>query len=142
MGLTDSPYRSLQLLMKAKFTAYGDRLNKKNTFQWEMGKLNLPGSDSYDPQFPWVMKVRMDGELACEVYIYVEDGPISGHSEITCWEAAMRLCSVCVSLGIQDASRKRTGPSLYPEPWAGTVLHTGMGVVTTVTLESGRKQRN
>ena len=74
MGLTDSPYRSLQLLMKAKFTAYGDRLNKKNTFQWEMGKLNLPGSDSYDPQFPWVMKVRMDGELACEVYIYVNDG--------------------------------------------------------------------
>ena len=71
MELTDSPYRSLQLLTKAKFIAYGDRLNKKNPFQWQMVKLNLPGSDAYGPQFPWVMKVRPDGERACEVYIYV-----------------------------------------------------------------------
>ena len=60
--------------MKAKFIAYGEKLNRKNLFQWEMVKLNLPGSDSYNPQFPWVVKVRTDGELACEVYIYVNDG--------------------------------------------------------------------
>ena len=74
MGLTDSPYRSLQLLMKAKFIAYGDRMNKKNPFQWKIVKLNLPGSDSYDPHFPWVMKVRTDGELMREVYIYANAG--------------------------------------------------------------------
>ena len=53
----------------------------------------------------------------------------------------MRLCSVCVSLGIQDASRKRTGPSLYPGPWAGTVLHTSVGMVATVTIEKWQKTK-
>ena len=33
MGLTDSPYRSLQLMIKAKFIAYGDRLDAANPFQ-------------------------------------------------------------------------------------------------------------
>ena len=84
MGLTDSLYRSLQLLVKAKFIVYGYRLNKNNLFQWEMVKLNLPVSGSYNPHFQWVMKVRMDEELACEVSIYVDDGQICGHSEITC----------------------------------------------------------
>ena len=87
------------------------------------------------------MKVRTDGELACEVHIYANDGQICGHSEITCWEAAKRFCSMCVSLGIQDVSQKRTGPSLYPGPWAGTVLDIGMGVVATVTIEKWQKTK-
>ena len=74
MGLTDSPYRSLQLLMKAKFIPYVDILNKNNPFQWEAVKLNFPGSESYDPKLTWVMKVRTDGHLACKVYICVDDG--------------------------------------------------------------------
>ena len=109
MELANSPCRSLQLLMKAKFIAYGNRLNKKNLFQWEVAKLNLPGSETYDPKLPWVTKVRTDGNLGCEVYIYVDSGQIVGHTEFTCWEVAKRSCSVCVLLGIQDASRERTG---------------------------------
>ena len=32
--------------------------------------------------------------------------------------------STCKSLGIQDASRKRTENYLTPCPWSGTVVHT------------------
>ena len=87
------------------------------------------------------MKVRTDGNLVCKVYIYVNDGRICGHSELTCWEAAKRFCLVCVSLGIQDSSWKRTGPSLYPGPWSGTVVYMGIGAVATVTGEKWQKTR-
>ena len=74
MELANSPCRSLQLLMKAKFIAYGEKLNKNNPFQWEVMKLNLPGSEYYTPKLPWVTKVKTDGNLACEIYIYVNNG--------------------------------------------------------------------
>ena len=110
--------------MKLEFIAYGDRLNNMNPFQWKVVKFNLSGLTLYNPKSPWVMKVRRDGNLAFEVYIYLDDGQIVGHSELVCCEVARRFFSVCVLLGIQDASRKRTGPSLYPGPWSGTVVHT------------------
>ena len=142
MGLTDSPYRSLQLMIKAKFIAYGDRLDAANPFQWSEVKLNLPGSPNYDPTWPWVYKARLDGNLACEVYVYVDDGRITGWCRKVCWKAARRFCSICNSLGIQDASRKRTEPSQTPGPWAGTVVHTKDGVVATVTSEKWNKTKD
>ena len=43
MGLRDSPYRSLQMMIMAKFVAYGDRKDKKKPFRWKSVVLNLPG---------------------------------------------------------------------------------------------------
>ena len=34
-----------------------------------MMKLNLLGPEYYNPKLMWVMKVRRDGNMACEVYI-------------------------------------------------------------------------
>ena len=133
MGLTDSPYRSLQLMIKAKFLAYGDRTLVDNPFRWKIVKLNLPGSATYNAKLPWVMKLREDGQLACEVYVYVDDGRITGHNKVECWKATRQFCASLQKLGIQDASRKRTEPSLMPGPWAGTVVHTETEVVATVT---------
>ena len=133
MGLTDSPYRSLQLLIKAKHIAYENHKGEANPFKWASVRLNLPGSESYDPKLPWVMKVRSDGHLACEIYIYVDDGRITGWSREETWKAARWFCAICNSLGIQDAARKRTFPSRTQGPWAGTVVHTIDGVVMTVT---------
>ena len=48
---------------------------------------------------------------------------------------------MCVLLGIQDASLKRTGLSLYPVPWVRTVLHTGRGVVAMVTIEKWQETK-
>ena len=108
MGLTDSPYRSLQLLTHIKFIAYGYRNDALNPFQWSHAKLNTPGDKYYRTKLPWVMKVSSDGHLASEVFIYVDDVRIIAHSELACWKAAKIFCSICNSLGIQDASRKRT----------------------------------
>ena len=133
MGLRDSPYRSLQLMIKAKYFAYGDRHYHTNPFQWDAVLLNLPGDEGYDPSLPWVMKVRKDGHLACEVYIYVDDGRFTGWSKLECWKAVQRFSSILTFLGIQDAFRKRTEPLTRPGPWAGTVTITKGGVFATVS---------
>ena len=108
MGLIDSPYLSLQLMTHVKFIAYGERKDSLNPFQWSHAKLNLPGDESYTPKFPWVTKVSLYGHLASDVLIYVDEGRIIAHSELLCWQAEKRICSTFNSLGIQDASRKRT----------------------------------
>ena len=79
--------------------------------------LNLPGSEDYRPDLPWVMKVRFDGHLACEVFVYVDDGRITGFCQEICWVAARRMASVCTKRGVQDSFRKRTGPSTTPGPY-------------------------
>ena len=103
MSLADSPYQSLELLMKTKFIAYSNRLNRTNTFQWELTKLNFMGSDLYNSKLPWVIKVRTDGNLACEVYIYIEDGQIVRHLEFR------GFCSTCVLLGTKTPRGKKWG---------------------------------
>ena len=79
MGLIDSPYQSLQLLIHFKFIAYGERKDPLNPFQWIHAKLNLPGDKSYTSKLTWVMKVRLDCHLSSEVSVYVDDGGIISH---------------------------------------------------------------
>lgn len=108
------------MLLIAKVIAYGDHKDRSNPFHWEVVVLNLPDSWDYDPTLPWVYKLRWDKNLACEIYIYVDDGKTTGWSKLVCWSATRRFASVCSSLGIQDAARKRTEPSNTPGPWAGS----------------------
>jgi len=124
MGMKDSPYRSLQMMLVAKVLAYGDRSDPHNPLQWEKVLLNLPGSEHYDPRLPWVMKVRSDGKIACEIYIYVDDARVTGWCKFECWRSVRKFSCVLTRLGIQDATRKRTEPSRTPGPWAGTVTAT------------------
>jgi hypothetical protein len=143
MGLRDSPYRSIQHMIRLKYIAYGSRHDQENPFKWDTVVYNLPGSEKYDPTRPWVMKIRTDGNLASEVYIYVDDGRATGHSAEACWAAIRRFASICTKLGIQDATRKRTEPSPTPGPWAGTVVHTNDGeVVGTITTEKWGKTKS
>ncbi len=48
MGMRDSPYRCMQLMLRAKYCAYGDRTEASNPFKWDRVVLNLPGDESYD----------------------------------------------------------------------------------------------
>ena len=56
--------------------------------------------------------------------MYVDDCRAIAHSAELAWRAARAYAAGCARLGIQDASRKRTSPSMVPGPWAGTVTHT------------------
>ena len=112
------------MMIIAKFIACGDCKDKGNPFHWEEIILNLPGSWNYDPTLPWVFKVRYDGHLGCKIYIYVDDGKVTGWCKVACWEAVSCFSKVLSKLGIQDACRKRTEPSVMPGPWASSVVHT------------------
>jgi hypothetical protein len=104
---------------------------------------NLPGSKGYRSDLPWVMKLRKDGHLAAEIFVYVDDGRTTGHSRDLTWKTARAYGSGCSRRGIQDASRKRTPPTETPGPWAGMVTHTeGGSVVGMVSQEKWDKTRH
>ena len=135
MGLRDSPYRSLQWQARLKLELYGDRRLRSNPFPWEKVIFNLPGSKGYRADLPWVFKLRWDGRLGVEIFVYVNDGCAIGPTEFLTWQAARWYGSGCSRRGVQDASRKRTSPSLTPGPWAGTVTHTEDGRVSGMVLQ-------
>jgi|SaaInl74LU_5_DNA_1037368.scaffolds.fasta_scaffold03412_7 hypothetical protein len=122
-------------MIRLKFEAYGDRTDASNPFQYARVELNLPGSKGYRPDLPWVMKMRLDGHLASEVYVYVDDGRTTGHNVEAAWAACRRFASVCSKLGIQDASRKRNFPSTTQGDWSGSTCHTDGGMVTATVSQ-------
>ena len=130
MGLGDSPYRCIQWMVRLKMVAYGDPSDKGNPFHWTQVELNLPGSDTYRPHLPWVMKVRWDGHLAAKLFKYVGDVRVTAFCLELCLSAVQRFSSICAHLGIQDRAAKRAWPSTTPGPWAGTVCHTDGGEVS------------
>jgi hypothetical protein len=104
MGLRDSPYRSLQWQVRLKLVVYADRRNPANPFHWDHVRLNLPGSPGYRADLPWVMKIRSDGTIAAEIFVYVDDGRAVGHSAELAWRAARCYAARCAFLGVQDAA--------------------------------------
>jgi hypothetical protein len=87
---------------------FGDRTNAKNVFRFCHVRLNLPGKQDYNPMWPWVYKERIDGSIASDVHVYVNELRTMGAStEEECWSASQRVSLVLASLGLQDAARKR-----------------------------------
>ena len=99
---------------------------------------NLPGSKGYRADLPWVMKIRWDGQLAAEVFVYVDDGRATGPTEFLAWQAGQAYSTGCTRRGMQDASRKRTSPSQTPGPWTSTVTHSDGGKVCSMVLQEER----
>ena len=141
MGLKSSPYQAVQGMLVVKEVILGDRLDPDNVFRWDKIRMNLPGSESYDPSLPWVSKVRLDdGKIAADLFIYVDDVRLTGSSSEECRKAGRRAASVANSLGIQDAARKRRFSSRKPGAWAGSVVETtDKGVFVTVSQEKWDK---
>ncbi len=124
MGLRDLPYRSLQWQVRLKLQVYGNRQVLSNPFHWDHVKFNLPGARGYRSDLPWVMKIRTNGILAAEIFVYVDNGRAIRATADLAWQAARAYADGCARLGVQDASRKWTSASRTPGPWAGTVTHT------------------
>ena len=136
MGLRDSPYRPIQLLTCLKIEAFGDRWDRSNPFHWERVIYNMHGTNGYQPGLLWVIKVRFEGHLECEVYVYMDDGRVTNHCRELCWVTGRRFTSVCSNCGVQDAARKWTFSADGPGSWAGTVCHTSGGeIIGTVSQE-------
>jgi hypothetical protein len=130
MGLTSSPYQACQGMAFAEEVIRGDRLDPRNIFRWDLVRLNLPGSQTYDPAKPWVSKIRSnDGHIAVDFCTFVDDARPTGPSRKEAWLAARQIASTLSSLGIQDAPRKRRDSSQTPGAWTGSVLRTDEGQV-------------
>ncbi len=141
MGLRDSPYRSLQWQVWVKLEVYGDQRFLSNPFHWDHVCLNLSGGKGYKSDLPWVMKIRADGFLAAEIFVYVDDGRVVAHSADLTWRAARAYVAGCSKLGVQDASRKQTRQPGLQVPGLAQ-LHTWMVAmyVGWSPSRSGRKQ--
>lgn len=125
MGLKSSPYQAVQAVLVAKEVILGDRLEKSNAFRWDKVRLNLPGSAEYDPALPWVSKIRLDdGEIACDLFIYVDDGRVTAPNHRESARATRQAAATLNSLGIQEAARKRRWGSRRAGAWAGSIVQT------------------
>lgn len=114
LGLKPSPYQTTQAMLFAEDVIRGNPEDKKHVLRWDDVRLNLPGSEEYDPSLPWVYKVRRDGSPAADFFFYVDDNRTTGDSKQEAWLAARKVASVCSYLGIQDASRKHRQASQTP----------------------------
>jgi hypothetical protein len=57
IGLRSSPCQAVQAMGIAKEVICGDRKDPNNVFHWDKVVLNLPGSNKYGPNKPWVYKL-------------------------------------------------------------------------------------
>ena len=139
MGFKPSPYVAIRMRLIAEDVVRGDHLDPTNPFHWTEVILNLPGKESYDPTMPWVYRVKMvDGEpvMASNHVSFTDDVRGMGSSEDACWNVTRRVAQILQWFGIQDAARKRRGPSQTPGAWAGAVIRViEEGVGVTVTQE-------
>jgi len=107
MGLRPSPYTAVKGILWADEVIKGDPDKPDNVFRWSKVRLNLPGDKGYDPTLPWVSKIRKDGMLASDLFIYINDLRPTGPTELETWSALQQTSSVLAWLGLQDAARKR-----------------------------------
>ena len=105
-------------------------------------KLNLPGSDLYDPALPKIYKWNdKENGIAADLVAFVDDLRFTGFSSENAWAAANWVLKGLQFLGIQDSPRKRKPPlKNKPGPWAGGVFpNTDKGVFKMVTVEKWEK---
>ena len=148
MGMKPSPYNSCKMGLIAEEICKGDRHNSKiasdgkedNPFQWNSVRLNLPGP-GYDPAMSWVSKLRKDGQLAADLFTYVDDERLVAPTRELAYQAAHVLAAKQAYLGIMDSSRKVRPPSQTPGAWAGSVIHVipGLGVCQLVSEDKWDK---
>jgi hypothetical protein len=132
MGLRPSPYFTSQSTYFAEEVVQGNRAVAHNPFHWASVRLNLPGSEGYDPSLPWVSRLTSSGHMAGTFKRYVDDLRTVGSTEDACWQVGHRLSTYFAYLGLQVALRKLRPPSQHPGPWAGTIAFScGAGVGIT-----------
>ena len=151
MGFAASPYNSIKMALVAEEVCKGDRRDTRvgldgkelNPFQWDRIELNLPGTEGYDPCVTWISKRRKDGQMACDVFTFVDDERVVGPTEDLTWQASHALASKQSYLGIQDAARKARPCSRTTGAWAGAIVHVldKLGVCVLTSQEKWTKMK-
>jgi hypothetical protein len=77
----------------------------------------------YDPCKSWILKVRLVGRMACNIFTFMDDKRVTVPDEELTWQASPALASKQSYLWIQDAGRKARPSSTMPGAWAGAIVH-------------------
>jgi hypothetical protein len=136
MGFKPSPYLTTRSMRRIENFLKGKMDDPGNVFRWASVVLNLPGSSDYNPGKPWVYKIRLEGTMAGDLFIYIDDLRPTCPSEEECWAGSHQIGSRLTWLGIQDAPRKKRKASQRPGAWAGSVIHTDNDMVTILVSDS------
>ena len=67
---------------------------------------NLPENKDYDPKLPWVYRITKTGEIAADLFIYVDDQRCTGSIRLICWEVLQRVAGCKSYLGLKLAARQ------------------------------------
>ena len=144
MGLVSSPYATTRLFAWGMEVVKGNRMDQSNPFAWTEVKLNLPGTESYNPVLPRVFKFNaFEQEIASDVKTFMDDSRGVGATRELCQEATHRIETLMSYLGVQDATRKRRPNSQTPGEWTGsiTLALEGVGLFVTVSQKKWDKAK-
>ena len=143
MGFRPSPYCTTRDMRRIDLFLRGAADNKANVFRWAKVVLNLPGKVNYTSTRPRVYRVREDGTMAADLFTYIDDLRNTAPTSPECWDGLHQVCSRLTWLGLQDAARKRNGPTQTPRAWAGSIVHTdGQAVTVLVSEEKWEKTKD
>jgi hypothetical protein len=145
MGMRPSPYNAVRHYYWAEEFARGNPADSSNPMGYDLVLLNLPGSATYDPNQPKVMKWRSsEGCIAGDVITFVDDVRITASSKEGCWSVYRQFASRIQYLGMQNAPRKFRPPSqTQAGAWTGTIFRIDAGsVAKTVSQEKWNKGRS
>ena len=142
-GMKPSPFNSVRSYYFAEEFARGNPRLEENPMRYDQVILNCPGSSTYNPSLPRVMKWNdIASAIAGDVVTFVDDLRASGYSFENGWQVARQIASRLQYLGIQDAPRKRRPSSQKPGAWAGAVFQIDPDkIIKTVTQEKWDKAR-
>ena len=135
MGFRPSPYLTTREMRRIDLFLRGASDNPDNIFRWTKVILNLPGTTEYTPARPKVYRIRDDGTMAADLFSYIDDLRNTGPTASECWGGLHQVCCRLTWLGLQDAPRKRNGPSQTPRAWAGSIIHSDQDLVTVLVSE-------
>ena len=135
MGFRPSPYCTTREMRRIDLFLRGAADNVNNVFRWSRVILNLPGKINYTSSRPRVYRVRDDGTMAADLFTYIDDLRNTAPSSPECWDGLHQVCSRLTWLGLQDAARKRNGPTQTPRAWAGSIVHSDDAAVTVLVSE-------
>jgi len=136
MGLRPSPNVSVRGMLWLKEESHGDPSDPEKVFRWERVGINLPGHEDYAPNKSWVSKRRSNGTLAADSISFVKNICPTGPAEADARQASQVMAKQAAWRGIQDATRKRRDFSQTPGAWAGSVVHTANGDVSTMVEQT------
>ena len=104
--------------------------------------LNLPGMKNYTSTRPKVFRVRADNTMAVDLFSYIDDLRNTGPTAVECWDGLHQVCCRLTWFGLQDAPRKRNGPTQTPRAWAGSIVHSDNELVTVLVSEAKWDREN